>query len=83
MSGRCNESVHNVARDGMTMNKKTLTTAALLAALLALVGGVWGLVDSVDGANTANIEETFRWIAMDLVLLAICGICLALAAREP
>lgn len=64
------------------MDRKMLSTVALVAGFLALVGGIWGLVEPTDGAKAAEIEETFMWIAIDLVLLAIAAICLALAARR-
>ena len=64
------------------MDKKTLSTVALIAGLLALVGGIWGVVEKVDGNDPAMIKETFTWIAIDLVLLSIAAVCLALAARR-
>ena len=64
------------------MDKKTLSTVALIAGLLALVGGIWGVVEKVDGNDPAMIKETFTWIAIDLVLLSISAVCLALAARR-
>ena len=64
------------------MDKKTLSTVALVAGVLALIGGIWGLVEKVDGNDPAMIKETFTWIAIDLTLLAIAAICLALAARR-
>jgi hypothetical protein len=64
------------------MDKKMLSTVALVAGFLALVGGIWGLVEGTNGANAADIEDTFMWVAIDLVLLAIAAICSGLAARR-
>lgn len=64
------------------MDKKTLSTVALVAGVLALIGGIWGLVEKVDGNDPAMIKETFTWVAIDLTLLAVAAICLALAARR-
>ena len=60
-----------------------LSTVALVTGVLALAGGAWGLIEGTDGANAADIEDTLRWVAIDLVLLAISAICSALAARRP
>ena len=64
------------------MDKKTLSTVALIAGVLALIGSIWGLVEKVDGNDPAMIKETFTWVAIDLTLLAVAAICLALAARR-
>ena len=64
------------------MDKKALSTVALIAGLLALFGGIWGVVEKVDGNDPAMIKETFTWVAIDLVLLSIAAVCLALAARR-
>ncbi|HWC15197.1 MAG TPA: hypothetical protein VG929_11495 [Actinomycetota bacterium] len=64
------------------MDKKTLSTVALVAGGLALVGGIWGIVEKVDGNDPAHIQESFMWVAIDLVLLSIAAVCLALASRE-
>ena len=64
------------------MNKRTLTTVALIAGALAIVGGAWGLIEGTDGTRAGAIEEALMWVAIDLVLLGIAAVCLALAARS-
>ena len=69
-------------REGTVMDKRTLSTVALIAGALALVGGLWGVIEGTDGKSVADIEDSFRWVAIDLTLLAIAAISLALAARR-
>ena len=66
------------------MNKRVLSTIAAVAAVLALLGGIWGLVDhKSSGDSEGALEETVMWIAIDLILLAISALANALANRAP
>lgn len=66
------------------MNKRVLSTVATVAAVLALIGGIWGLVDHQNsGDSEGALEETVMWIAIDLILLAVSALASALAARSP
>ncbi len=53
------------------MDKKMLSTVALVAGAFGGVVGVWGLVEGTDGNDAANIEEAFMWVAIGLLALAI------------
>ncbi|MDQ3955025.1 MAG: alkaline shock response membrane anchor protein AmaP [Actinomycetota bacterium] len=65
------------------MNNRNLSTVALVAGALALVGGIWGLVDhSNSGDSEGALEETVMWIAIVLILLSISAIASALASRS-
>ena len=65
------------------MNKRVLSTVAIVAAALALLGGIWGLVDHQSaGDSEGALEETVMWIAIDLILLAVSELASALAARS-
>lgn len=65
------------------MNDRVLSTVAIVAGALALVGGIWGLVDHQNSGNSEGaLEETIMWIAIDLILLAISGLANALAGRR-
>ena len=65
------------------MDKRMLSTIALVAGFLAVIGGVWGLVEGTDGTDAGSIEEALMWVALDLVLLGVAAVCLALASRNP
>ena len=65
------------------MNKRVLSTVAIVAAALALLGGIWGLVDhQSSGDSEGAIEEMSMWIAIDLILLSVSALASALAARS-
>jgi hypothetical protein len=64
------------------MNKRTLSTTAMIAGLLGLFIGVWGLVAPGDAADPAAVKEGFMWIAIAVVLLALGTVLNALAARR-
>jgi uncharacterized membrane protein YidH (DUF202 family) len=66
------------------MNKRALSMVAIIAAILALIGGIWGLIDHKSaGDSEGALEETIMWIAIDLILLAVSALASALAARSP
>ena len=66
------------------MNKRVLSTVAIVAAALALFGGIWGLVDHQNSGNSEGaLEETVMWIAIDLILLAVSALANALSNRRP
>ena len=66
------------------MNKRALSMVATIAAILALIGGIWGLIDhKSSGDSEGALEETIMWIAIDLILLAVSALASALAARSP
>lgn len=65
------------------MNRRILSMVATVAAVLALIGGIWGLVDHQNsGDSEGALEETVMWIAIDLILLAISALANALANRR-
>ena len=64
------------------MDNRMLSTIALIAGFLAVVGGVWGLVEGTDGNDPDAIAEALMWVALDLVLLGVAAVCLALASRS-
>ena len=71
------------ARERRHMNKRVLSTVAIVAAALALFGGIWGLVDhQSSGDSEGAIEEMSMWIAIDLILLSVSALASALAARS-
>ena len=66
------------------MNKRVLSTVAAVTAVLALIGGIWGLVDHQNsGDSEAALEETVMWIAIVLILLSVSAIANALSDRRP
>ena len=66
------------------MNSRMLANVALVTGVLALIGGIWGLVDQKNsGDNEGAIEETFMWVAIALILLAVSAIANALSDRNP
>jgi hypothetical protein len=64
------------------MNKRTLATTALVAGLMGIFIGVWGLVAPGDSANPADVKEGFMWIAIAMVLVALGTVLNALANRR-
>lgn len=64
------------------MDKKMLSTLALLAGGFGAFIGIWGLVEGTDGNDVASVEESFTWVAIGLLALGISAICSALAARR-
>ena len=64
------------------MNKRTLATTAMIAGLLGLFIGVWGLVAPGDSSNPADVKEGFMWIAIAMILVALGTVLNALAARR-
>ncbi|MDQ4143669.1 MAG: hypothetical protein M3198_07975 [Actinomycetota bacterium] len=64
------------------MNDRVLSTVAIVAGTLALLGGIWGLVDhQASGDSEGALEETIMWIAIDLILLSVSALANALAGR--
>lgn len=60
-----------------------LANVALVTGILALIGGIWGLVDQKNsGDNEGAIEETFMWVSIAVIMLAISAIANALSDRD-
>ena len=65
------------------MNERVLSMVARVAAVLALFGGVWGLVDhQSSGDSEGALEEMAMWISIDLILLAISALANSLSNRR-
>lgn len=65
------------------MNDRVLSTVAAVAGVLALIGGIWGLVDhQSSGDSEGALEETVMWIAIILIFLSVSAIANALAGRS-
>lgn len=64
------------------MDKKTLSTVALITGAFGVVGGLWGLIEGVDGTDAAAIEDNMMWVAILVLSLGISAVCSALAARR-
>lgn len=64
------------------MNKKTLSTIALVAGAFGVFVGAWGFIEGTGGSDPAQIAEGFKWVASALIALGISAICSALASRR-
>lgn len=65
------------------MSNKTWSTTALVTGAVALFFGIWGFIDRGNsGDDEAAVEDAMMWIALSIIVLAICGIANALANRR-
>lgn len=64
------------------MDKKTLSTVALVAGAFGAFVGAWGLIEGTSGSDPAQIAEGFKWVGSGLLALGISAICVALASRR-
>ena len=70
------------ATEGAHVNRKTLSTTAMIAGLLGLFIGGWGLIAPGDSADPAAVKEGFMWVSIAVIALALGTVLNALAARR-
>lgn len=64
------------------MDKKTLSTIALVAGAFGAFIGAWGVVEGGGGNDGESVDEALMWVAIGILSLGISAICSALAARR-
>ncbi len=59
-----------------------LWTLALIAALLAGAGGIWGILENVGHLGEESTEESLFWVTLAIFLLAVSIMLTLLSQRR-